>query len=170
VQTLAWNQTVHGWALAHVGHVGEGLAKLAQGIEASKAIMGHVAAPQFNAHMAEVLLLAGLAEEATRCLERAIELMNTNGDVYFAAELYRLTGLCAIARGERTTALTHVRTALEVAKFQSAKLFELRAALALAAYDRNEASALLREILESFPEPESWPDIEAARTLLAQHE
>jgi predicted ATPase len=165
VQTLAWNHTVHGWALAHLGRVEEGLAEMVQGIESSRAIMGHVAAPQFSAHMAEVLLLDGQVDEAAACLEGAINLMDANGDTYFAAELHRLTGRCLAASGEEPSALKHLRTALEVAKSQGAKLFELRAALALAEHNRREGCVPLTEALSAFPEPEPWPDVQAARAL-----
>src|SRR6185436_5506907 len=37
VQTLAWNQCVHGWALAHVGDCETGRSEVAAGIDASKA-------------------------------------------------------------------------------------------------------------------------------------
>jgi hypothetical protein len=64
IQTLAWNRCVHGWALAHVGEVETGLAELSAAIDASTAIMGQVAMPQFTAMMAEVFLLGRNASAA----------------------------------------------------------------------------------------------------------
>lgn len=163
VQTLAWNRCVHGWGTAHAGASEKGRSELAAGIEASTAIMGQVALPQFYAMMAEVLLLEGDVRSAKEWVDRAIALMNANRDMYFAAELYRLAGACDKACDRPAEAILHLRAALDVARAQGAKLFELRSALDLREIDSMEGHAAVTMALTDFPEPEPWPEIVRAR-------
>jgi len=53
-----------------------------------------------------------------------------------------------------------------VARAQGATLFELRAALVLAAHDAQEAREALRSMMGRFPEPEPWAEVTAARQIL----
>jgi DNA-binding winged helix-turn-helix (wHTH) protein/tetratricopeptide (TPR) repeat protein len=166
VQTLAWNQCVHGWALAHVGDCETGRSEVSAGIDASKAIMGQVALPQFIAMMAEVLLLKKDAAAAEAWLRQAIDFESSHDDLYFTAEVHRLTAICLAARGEAEGAVAHLRQALEVSRSQGATFFELRAALVLAEHDLDAACDALRAVLARFPEPEPWSEVNAARRLL----
>lgn len=167
VQTLAWNRCVHGWALAHTGRIDEGLDAVSAAIEASRAIMGQVAMPQFSAMMSEVLLLRGEVAAAEGWLNQALELSNRQFDRYFDAELHRLAAACLLARGQPEAALDQLRRAIALARLQGAATFELRAALALATHEPTEGLPALRSALAMYPEPEPWPDIEAAREVLA---
>ncbi|HET9469345.1 MAG TPA: AAA family ATPase [Vicinamibacterales bacterium] len=159
VQTLAWNRCVHGWALAHAGSLDEGLSELHAGIEASKAIMGQVALPQFYAMMAEVHLLKSDVDAARAWVERAMALMEANRDLYFAAELHRLAAQCDRRSGDPPAAISRLLTTLDIARRQGAKLFELRAALDLAQLDATHGPDAIAAALTGFPEPESWPEI-----------
>jgi predicted ATPase len=167
VQTLAWNRCVRGWALAHVGELDAGVSELAAGIEASKAIMGQVALPQFSVMMAEVLLLRKDVAAAEDWLTRAIDVENANEDRYFSAEVHRLSAVCRAARGQTDGARSELRKALAVSRAQGARFFELRAAMALTEHDRNEGLPVLCSVLEHFPEPEPWPEIQAAQRMSA---
>ena len=170
VQTLAWNRCVRGWAQAHLGDIESGLSELNDAIASSIAIMGRVALPQFYAMLAEVLLLRGDRAEAERQLARATELMNTHSDRYFAAEVHRLSAVCRLMRGATGEAVELLQTALDVARSQGAKMFELRAALALAAHDPGKAREVVAAVLVSLPESEPWPDIVRATGLLARND
>jgi tetratricopeptide (TPR) repeat protein len=166
VQTLAWNRCVRGWALAHLGDMDEGVSELAAGIEASKAIMGQVALPQFSAMMAEVLLLRNDVAAAEEWLARAIAVEDANDDRYFSAEVHRLSAVCLARTGQIEAACAELHTALEVSRSQGARFFELRAAVALADYDSAEGREATCAALSSFPEPEPWPEIEAAQAIV----
>lgn len=167
VQTLAWNRCVRGWALAHVGEFETGMSELTAGIDASKAIFGDVALPQFIAMMAEVLLLWKQGSAAEAWLMRAIDCEDSRDDRYFAAEVHRLSAVCLAARGEREGARAHLHTALEVSRSQGARLFELRAALTLAEHDVQEARAAVASVMARFPEPEPWSEVNEAQRLLS---
>jgi serine/threonine protein kinase/tetratricopeptide (TPR) repeat protein len=166
VQTLAWNQCVHGWALAQVGDVVKGESEIAAAIEASTAIMGHVALPQFSAMIAEVLLARHDVVAADGWLKQAIEIEHSHDDRYFAAEVQRLSAICSARQGRTDHARSGFRAAIEVARSQGATTFVLIAALSLAEMNLGEGRVAVRNALADFPEPEAWPEVVAAQRLL----
>ena len=166
VQTLAWNQCVHGWALAQVGDVIKGQSEIASAIDASRAIMGHVALPQFTAMIAEVLLVRSDFASAEGWLKQATEFESSHDDRYFSAEVHRLSGICLARQSRTDQALSDLYKAIKVARSQGARTFELRAALSLADVDLSEGRAAIRDALAHFPEPEPWPEIVAAHQFL----
>lgn len=166
VQTLAWNRCVHGWGAAHAGAIEEGRLELSAGIDASTAIMGQVALPQFYAMMAEVLLLESNVRAAIEWINRAIGLMNENGDMYFAAEVHRLAARCGRQADDTEATLAHLRRAIGIAQSQRAKLFELRAALDLADLKKDERG-VVAAALEGFPEPEPWSEVRRAQAVVS---
>jgi predicted ATPase len=166
VQTLAWNQGVHGWALAHLGSIEAGVSELSAAIDASNAIMGQVALPQFSTMMAEVLLLGKDVATAESWVMRTIDFETAHDDLYFAAEVRRLSAVCLAARGDIKGSRAQLHHALEVSRSQGATLFELRAALSLAEQDVQEGRTALRSVLANFPEPEPWREITAAQQIL----
>ena len=166
VQTLAWNQCVHGWALAHAGDVEEGRSELSAAIDVSKRIMGHIALPQFNVMMAEVLLLRGDLAAAEAWLREAREFTRSHDDRYFDAEVRRLLATCRAQRGELDEATAGLRDAIEVARAQSAATFELRAALSLAQLAPREGRKAVRSAVGRIQEPAGWPEVTAAQDVL----
>ena len=96
--------------------------------------------------------------------------MNAHSDRYFAAEVHRLSAVCRLMRGATGEAVELLQTALDVARSQGAKMFELRAALALAAHDPEKAREVVAAVLVSLPESEPWPDIVRATGLLARND
>ncbi|MDC0713428.1 TOMM system kinase/cyclase fusion protein [Stigmatella sp. ncwal1] len=92
---------------------------------------------------------------------------------YYLADLLCLKGRCLQAQGESGAAEACLKEALEVAKQQSAKMLELKAANALselfqARGQTAQARALLTPLLEWFTEGLQTPDVSRARTLLGQ--
>jgi DNA-binding winged helix-turn-helix (wHTH) protein len=166
VQTLAWNRCVRGWALAHAGDVEAGRAELAAAIDASRAIMGQVALPQFSAMMAEVLLLRDDVAGAEAWLTGAKDFQRSHEDRNCTAEVHRLSAVCYAHRGRIAAARSELHDATVMARSQGAATFELRAALTLSALDIQEGRAAVRRALAAFPEPESWPEIAKAHEIL----
>ncbi len=168
VQSLAWSRCVRGWATAHTGDVEAGHAELAAAIRSSQSIMGEVAMPQFRAMMAEVRLLRGDVEGAGHWLDDALASGRSHDDRYFAAEVHRLAARCAALQAPDTKrARAYVQNALDIAREQGARTFELRAALALFGLDAASGVVAVREALDHLPEPEPWPEVLAARAALA---
>jgi DNA-binding winged helix-turn-helix (wHTH) protein len=167
VQTLAWNQCVHGWASAHVGCVDAGRQELSEGITASQAIMGEVAMPQFRAMMGEVLLLGGDVTGAARWIDEALTSGRSHDDRYVSAEVHRLAARSAALRRESERALAFLHTSLAIAREQGARTFELRAALALHELCGAQGTRAIECALDALPEPEPWPEVVVARSILA---
>jgi predicted ATPase len=110
----------------------------------------------------------------------ALALVDQTGERVFEAELYRLKGeLLQQDEGRRTKderekeAETCFQRALEIARGQSAKLLELRAAVSLGRLWREqgkqeEARALLAEVYGWFTEGFDTADLQEAKALLEE--
>jgi len=90
-----------------------------------------------------------------------------------AAEIHRQRGDLLIATGDRAAAELSYHQALSIARQQSARLFELRAATSLARlwHDQGkepEARDLLAPVCGWFTEALDLPVLEDAKELLAQ--
>jgi predicted ATPase len=171
VQTMAWNHGVHGWALAHTGKTADGLVELQSAIEDSIRIMGQLAMPHFLAMLAEVLILRGDHARALDEIQRILTVNETSRDRYFNAELHRLAAACHLAGGELEAAEAALQQAIETARAQGARTFELRATTALGRLwaDRNEkgrARALLQSVCEALRDAEETVDVRRARACL----
>jgi predicted ATPase len=99
--------------------------------------------------------------------------IEANGGCWLEAELYRLRGelLLALPDGDPIAVETAFRRAIAVARDQSAKLWELRAATSLARFWRMqgrsiEACGLLTPIYGWFTEGLDTPDLQDAYALL----
>src|SRR6516162_2439329 len=120
--------------------------------------------------VAEVSLAHGDWDVGLEALSKARALMAQTGERQVEAESHRLFGdlLAASAGGD---AEPHLLRALEVARAQNARLFELRAACSLAREWRdrgrlNEARAMLAPVYGGFTEGFGTPDLADARALL----
>ena len=109
-------------------------------------------------------------------IEEALRTSARTGETWFDADLHRRLG-GVLLRLNRTGGVAHAeaefRRALDIARSQSALLFELRAArdLAWLLRDRGrtgEALALLAPVYNSFAEGLGFPDLVEARTLLEE--
>jgi len=168
VQTMAWNHCVHGWALAHVGDTAEGLDELERAIESSVRIMGQVAMPHFFAMLAELLILLGKHTDALERIRHILKANETSRDLYFNAELHRLAAECHVALGQREAAEAAYEQAIETARSQGAKTFELRAVTALgrlwaAGGEKVRAHAILQSICSALSDAEETVDLRRAR-------
>jgi predicted ATPase len=95
---------------------------------------------------------------------------------YFEAELYRLQGELLLAQGDETEAEASLCQAIEVARRQQAKSWELRAVMSLSRLwhsqgpqeKKAEAWQMLAEIYNWFTEGFDTADLIEARTLLEE--
>jgi predicted ATPase len=99
--------------------------------------------------------------------------INDTGERRWEAELYRLQGelLLARATGQDTEAETCFRQALDIARRQQAKSWELRAAMSLARLwqrrgKRADAHTLLASVYHWFTEGFDTADLQEAKALL----
>jgi len=115
---------------------------------------------------------AGRKQAARELLARAERHVRDSGERWYEAELHRLRGTIVPSREPRT-AEAHFRQAIDVAREQGAKLWELRASVDLAALWRQEgkqeaARHVLEPVLASFADEVDGVDLLAARELYAR--
>ena len=136
--------------------------------------------PYYLALLAEIQCKAGHAEEGLRVSGEAIEFCRRRGEKWYEAEVYRLKGKMTLQSGGEYPATAVQREAeacfekaLEIAKKQSARSWELRAATSLSRLwrqqgKRTEARQLLAEIYNWFTEGFDTKDLQEAKALLEE--
>jgi TOMM system kinase/cyclase fusion protein len=172
---LALGPIMRGWALAMQGQGAEGLTQLRQGLDAYRATGAEVQRPHFLSMLAEVHRSLGQPEAGLAALSEALALVETTGERYYEAELHRLTGelLLQHAAPAVSPVETCFQQALDLARHQQAKSWELRAAMSLSRLwqqhgKREEAYELLAPIYGWFTEGFDTPDLQEAKALLEE--
>jgi class 3 adenylate cyclase/predicted ATPase len=151
-----WLEVAHmlrGFMLAASGDAAGGL-RLAQKALADLAATGSIGNhTYFLGLVAQICERTNRAEEAQALICRALDMIEETGERWFEAELHRLRGLWLIVhqRAREAEAEQCFRHALAVAKQQSARTWELRAAIDLCRLlysrgDRAEARQLLAPV------------------------
>ena len=160
-----------GEAMAKLGQVQEGLAKLRQGIITRQRWGARCYQTGILASLGEVQAADGQPEEALDSFADALALIEETGERYYEAELHRLKGELLLARRDEGTAEASFHDAIEVARRQSARSWELRATISLVRLWQNqgradEAHRQLAGIYEWFTEGFDTHDLKEAQALL----
>jgi predicted ATPase len=167
-----------GWAMAGQGRQEEAIAKMRRGLTAHQANGTALLRPQFLSLFAEVLGKAHQFEESFHVLEEALTLAESNREVYYQAELYRLKGELLLEFADRAAHAAHVTQAedcfyqaIRIARQQKAKILELRAAMSLVRLHgsygrRKESQDLLAKIYDGFTEGFDTVDLREAKAML----
>jgi tetratricopeptide (TPR) repeat protein len=161
---------IHGWARSCRGEVESGIAEIRQGIAGTEAT--GIRAPTFLLlPLIEAYMNIGRTDEASRLLAETLETVDQTGHRLQEAELYRLKGELLLNKCNEAEAETCFRRAIEVARSQSAKWWELRATMSLARLlakqgRRHEARSMLAEIYNWFTEGFDTADLKEAKALL----
>jgi len=123
--------------------------------------------------LARAYLRAGRAERALNTLDKALARSERSGWHLDSAELHRLRAEAILMRDPSGTAEAEacLQTAIEIARGQSAKWWELRTATSLARLlrdtgRRTEARTMLAEIYNWFTEGFDTADLKDAKALL----
>jgi class 3 adenylate cyclase len=162
-------QALRGWAMSELGQTEQGIAEL-ESVAAS--------GPSVSQMRASVMLPQAYArvsrsDRALAILDADLAKFEKSGTRLFEAECYRLKGEAILIRDSSATTEAEAcfRKAIEVAKAQSAKSWELRATVNLARLlrdtgRREEARAMLTEIYNWFTEGFDTADLKDAKALL----
>jgi predicted ATPase len=166
---------VLGWALAGQGQVEEGIAQMRQGLAALRAQGTAVGMPAWLARLAEAYGQVGQVGEGVHLVAEALAVVDTTGERGNEAELHRLHGVLLLRQTVPDTPAAEVcfQQALDVARRQQAKSWELRAAMSLSRLwqrqgKRPEARELLAPIYGWFTEGFDTADLQDARALLEE--
>ncbi|HET7160165.1 MAG TPA: hypothetical protein VFI62_14295, partial [Burkholderiales bacterium] len=154
-----------GWARSQLHDVGEGLREMLAAIASEKTTDTPGDFTVYYEMIAETYGRVGRYDEGLRAVEEAFTQAARCGIVFWNAELHRRRGELLLRAGEsREAAFACFEEALACARAQEALALELRAAVSLAQWYRDEgeaqmAQALLRPVLERFSEGFNTPDL-----------
>ena len=171
---LAWGIILQGWVQAEQGHGEEGIAKMRGGLDALQATGARVTRPGFLGVLARAYGKVGQAEEGLPLLAEALALVHETGERLEEAELYRLKGELTLQQSQDAEpAESCFHKAIEIARQQQAKSWELRAAISLARLwqqqgKQAEARELLAPVYDWFTEGFDTKDLQEAKVLLEE--
>ena len=173
---LAVGTILHGWALAAQGQGEAGIAQMRQGLASWQATGATVHRTLFLALLAEAYGQTGAVDMSLAVLADALRHVHTTGERFYEAELYRLKGEFLQREPDRgqpstLTPETCFLRALDIARSQDAKAWELRAAMSLSHLwwrqgKRQDAYDLLAPVYDWFTEGLDTSDLIEAKQLL----
>jgi predicted ATPase len=170
---LAQGRCLLGWALAAQGQGEEGVKLMRQGVMDMRATGTYAAPPSFLPALAEAYSMLGQVDEALLAVAEALELFEQTGMRWREAETYRIKGTLLLHQtvSDACQAESCFQQALDIARQQQAKFWELRAATSLARLwqsqdKRQDAYELLAPVCKWFTEGFDTADLIDARSLL----
>jgi predicted ATPase len=170
---MAIGSILHGWTLAHQGQAKEGIEQINQGRMAWRATGAKIERSYFLALLAEAHGTIGQPEAGLTVLAEALTLTDITGTRWYDPELYRLKGELLLQRSldHQAEAESCFYRALDIARNQQAKSFELRTATSLARLwqqqgKHQEAHDLLAPVYSWFTEGFDTADLQEAQALL----
>jgi predicted ATPase len=173
VQQMANETYRQGLLLAQQGQLTEGIAQMQQGWVAYRATGANVRQPMYLAPLAEAYGQAGQVDEGLQVLAEALVYVEQAGERWWEAELHRLKGELLLIRSSDNyaTAESCFFQALDLARQQQAKSWELRTATSLAQLwkqqgKRHATRQVLAEVYGWFTEGFDTADLQEARALL----
>jgi predicted ATPase len=170
---LGTEVSYEGEALAMLGQTGEGIALMREGLAVKHSTGARITSSGTLCALAEAQARAGQPAEGLTTLAQALALVKETDDRYYEAELYRRSGELLLLQGDETEAEASFHRAIEVARRQQARSWELRAAVSLCRLWRSQgrvetARHMLAEIYGWFTEGFDTADLREARELLKE--
>jgi adenylate cyclase len=128
----AWATVLHGWGVAEMGDPKSGIAALQRGNDEMGAVGAYFLAPFVSALLAEQFARLGDVDHGLALLAEALASADDERS-WYGAEVQRLRGQLLLRQsGESGDAEAAYRRAVQIARSQRARPFELRAAQDLA--------------------------------------
>jgi adenylate cyclase len=162
-----------GWATAAAGRAEDGIAEMRRSISEVMVSGGLVSPALMLTTFAESCGKSGRLEEGLDWVAKGLTIAEQTGLRATEAELHRLKGELLLIKGPGNEAEPEccLRRAIEVARRQNARVFELRATVSLARLlrdtnRRREARAMLAAIYNWFTEGFDTADLKEAKALL----
>jgi predicted ATPase/class 3 adenylate cyclase len=172
-QYVAVGRFMLGWALAAQGQGEEGVRLMRQGVTDVLATGNHTAPPTFLPVLAEASGTLGQIDAGLSIVAEALALVEQTGVRWYEAETYRIKGTLLLhqADPDESQAEACFQQALDVARAQQAKSWELRAAMSLvrlwqAQSKCQEAHDLLAPVYAWFTEGFDTAALKEAKALL----
>ncbi|WP_426441987.1 AAA family ATPase [Bradyrhizobium genosp. P] len=168
-----WAMGYRGVSLTLAGQPLQGLSLLEQASKTIQTTGAVTGTPDLLIMLAGTYAALDRPADGLNCLAEAERIIQATDERFGEAELHRLRGSLLDAIGNQAASEQGYRHAIEVARLQAAKVFELRASVDLTRLlrrqnRRTEAHDLLAPIYAWFTEGQDAPDLKAARTLLTE--
>jgi class 3 adenylate cyclase/predicted ATPase len=169
-----WRATalvLRGWCLAALGRADKGITLVTAGVAGWDELSAISWKSWALSVLGDTCRTAGRSQAALEHLVEARRLAEETGDRLYQAETVRLIGEVLVAMGDRARAEASYLDAIALAQQQSARLWELRAAMSLARLWRGqrkrvEARDLLAPVYGWFTEGFGTPVLQEAKALL----
>ena len=162
-------------ALIRAGHLTEGTDRISECVRNWRASNAHIAIPYMQCVLAHGLARIGDLESALRTVDEAIEQVERPGwqERCQFAELLRVKGWILDLQGKSDQAEEYLHAAVDFARKQQAKSWELRSSITLAELlarrgQRDAARKLLAPIYNWFTEGFETKDLKEAKALLGE--
>jgi DNA-binding winged helix-turn-helix (wHTH) protein/predicted ATPase len=191
--TSAWGTILQGWVLVKQGKEEEGIAQIRQSLSALRARGTEIMRPYHLALLAEAYEVVDQREEGVSVVAEALDIVQKTGERWYEAELYRLKGQLTLQQSKVQSSKSKVPStqpltpstqaeaeaeacflkAIEVARKQQAKMWELRATVSLARLwqqqgKKKQAHKMLAKIYGWFTEGFDTKDLQEAKALLGE--
>jgi DNA-binding SARP family transcriptional activator/predicted ATPase len=163
-----------GWAMTEMGEAEPGLALMRDGFERSQASGSRIGKPHMLALLGEAHGVIGQPEEGLTLLSEALAAAHDSNERHYEPEILRLRGDLLRQSGADDAQVEAVYCqAIDVARSQQAKAWELRATVSLVQLwrDRGDSAAAeqtLAAAVDWFREGAGSPDLQKAGALLAE--
>jgi tetratricopeptide (TPR) repeat protein len=161
-----------GWALGESGTIDEGIEAMRRGIRESERTGTRLATPGFHIGLAELLLRNNEVDAARELVDEAVR-RDATGVRVWDAEVRRVRALALMQAGSPSIEAgeSEFQSSLRISRSQSARLFELRAALSYAQllYSTGRHAAArdcIQSSLSFFSGRQEIRDVVAAREML----
>ena len=170
----AWAPAFRGYTQIAEGQVEDGIAQVEQGLAAWKAMGVEKHRTHCLAWLAEAYAKSGQTKEGLAVIGEAFEALEKTGERYYEPELHRIKGELLHQQGiDEVEVKVCFRQAMDIAREQSSKSLELRAAISMVRLlkkmgNAGEARHLLAEIFGWFAEGLETPDLKEAKALLKE--
>jgi len=171
---LIWATFFRGWAMAAAGRGEEGIANMRRSVS-DPMVAQATSTALMVVTLAETCGKNGRADEGLDLVAKGLATAEQTGLRVGEAELHRLKGELLLIKdpGNVAEAERCLRTAIDIGRQQSAKLFELRATVSLARLlkrqgEADEARHMLAEIYGWFTEGFDTADLKDAKALLEE--
>jgi predicted ATPase len=178
IGSAAWKVTgliFRGAACALAGYASDGAEQIASALSAHRPIGSTLSMPFFLSVLGMAKADLGQLEEAWRCIDQAVAAVEATGETWHEADIHRIAGDIALmsSNPDAAKAQAYFERALEIARRQRTRSWELRAATSLARLWRDQgrraaARDLLAPVYGWFTEGFDTLDLQEARALLEE--
>jgi class 3 adenylate cyclase/predicted ATPase len=175
VQWKGAGMFVRSWLVALTGTAADAVPAITAGVTAYRSTGATAWIPSYLSYLAKAYAELGQFDEAWRYSDEATTAIETTKETWWEADIRRRAGEIALMspQPDAAKALAYFEQALKVARAQQAKSWELRAAMSIARFyrdqgKRQQARDLLAPVYGWFREGFDTLDLKEAKGLLAE--